>query len=191
MWADAFCDVVLVPGENTDGVADGNQLKAQFHLSAEPDMIAHDAVLSRVGTTLPNSSAKQEGAGLHRHMPIGVDRAWNGGGVAVDRVWGPIICGMAFGRRSTTPCWKGKFGRSEFLCSRTDGGGVDLLQRGDANPLLQLDDFGRGDTCLVRLATKRNLWRWAFGAWDRFDHRGLGQMGGGPRAVGNVRGGLV
>ena len=41
-------------------------------------MIAHDAVLSRVGATLPNSSAKQEGAGLNRHMPIRIDGAGNG-----------------------------------------------------------------------------------------------------------------
>ena len=59
MWADAFCDVVLVPGENADGFADGDQLQAQFHLSAEPGVIADYAVLSRVGATLPNSSAEQ------------------------------------------------------------------------------------------------------------------------------------
>ena len=109
----------------------------------------------------------------------------------MDRVWDSFIGGMAFGWGSATPCRRRKVGRSGFLCSRTDGGGVDLLQRGDANPLLQLDDFGRGDTCLVGLATKRNLWRWAFGAWHRFDRRGLGQMGGGSRAVGNACGGLV
>ena len=40
-------------------------------------MIAHDAVLRRVGATLPNSSAKQEGAGLHWHMPIRIDGAGN------------------------------------------------------------------------------------------------------------------
>ena len=73
MWTDAFCDVVLVPGENADGFADGDQLEAQFHLSAEPDVIADYAVLSRVGATLPNSSAEQEGAGLHRHVPIRID----------------------------------------------------------------------------------------------------------------------
>ena len=78
MWADAFCNVVLMPRENTDGVADGDQLEAQFHLSAEPDMIAHDAILSGVGATLPNSSAEQEGAGLHWHVPIRIDGTGNG-----------------------------------------------------------------------------------------------------------------
>ena len=77
MWADAFGNVVLVPGENADGFADGDQLQAQFHLSAEPDMIAHDAILSGVGATLPNSTAKKEGAGLHWHMPIRIDGAGN------------------------------------------------------------------------------------------------------------------
>ena len=77
MWADAFGNVVLVPGENTDGFPNGDQLQAQFHLSSEPDMIAHDAVLSRVAAALPNSSAEQEGAGLHWHMPIRIDGAGN------------------------------------------------------------------------------------------------------------------
>ena len=78
MWAEAFGDVVLVPGEKTDGFADGDQLQAQFYLSAEPDVIADYAALSRVGATLPNSSAEQEGAGLHRHVPICIDGAWDG-----------------------------------------------------------------------------------------------------------------
>lgn len=84
---------------------------------------------------------------------------------------------MAFGWGCATACRTRKVGRCGFLCSRADGSGHDLLQRGDANPLLQLDDFGRGDTGVVGLATKRNLRGWAIGAWDRFDPRGLGQMG--------------
>ena len=78
MWADAFCNVVLMPRENTDGVADGDQLEAQFHLSAEPDMIPHDAVLSGVGAPFPNLTTKQERAGLDRHVPVGIDGAGNG-----------------------------------------------------------------------------------------------------------------
>ena len=98
---------------------------------------------------------------------------------------------MAFGRGCETSFESRKIGRSGFLCSRTDGGGDDLLQRRDTNPLLQLDDPFRGNAGVVGLATKRNLRHGAFGAWDRFDPRSFGQMGGGTRAVRNACGGLV
>jgi hypothetical protein len=66
-----------VPSEESDGLADGDKLKAELHLAAKPDVIPDDAVFDRVGATFPNSSAEQEGTGLDRHVPVGVDRAWN------------------------------------------------------------------------------------------------------------------
>jgi len=60
MRAESFGDVVLVPGEKSDGLPDGNKLEAKLHLTAEPDMIAHYAVLSWVGATFPDLSAKKK-----------------------------------------------------------------------------------------------------------------------------------
>ena len=77
MGAQPFCDVVLVPGEESYGFADGDELQAELHLTAEPDVIPDDAIFCRVGTALPNSSAEQEGAGLHWHVPIRIDGAGN------------------------------------------------------------------------------------------------------------------
>ena len=76
--ADSFCDVVLVPGEDADGSAVGDKVQAELHLTAEPDVIPDDAIFCWVGATLPNLTTKQEGAGLDRHMPVGIDGEWNG-----------------------------------------------------------------------------------------------------------------
>ena len=77
MGAQPFCDVVLVPGEESDGFADGDKLQAELNLTAEPDVIPDDAIFGRVGATFPNSTMKQEGAGLDRHVPVGIDGAGN------------------------------------------------------------------------------------------------------------------
>jgi len=76
--AEAFCNVVLVPGEESDGFADGDKLQAELHLAAEPDVIPDNAIFGWVGATLPNLTAEQERAGLDRHVPIGIDGAGNG-----------------------------------------------------------------------------------------------------------------
>ena len=60
MGAEAFGDVVLVPGEDADGPADGDKVQAELHLSAEPDMVAHHAIFGRVGGAFPNLSAKKK-----------------------------------------------------------------------------------------------------------------------------------
>jgi len=74
----AFGDVVLVPGEDADGYADGDKAQAELHLAAKPDMIADDPVVSRVGAAFPNLTTEQERAGLDRHVPVCIDRAGNG-----------------------------------------------------------------------------------------------------------------
>jgi len=74
---EAFGDVVLVPGEDADGLADRNQLEAQFHLAAEPDMVAYHAVLNGIMAAFPNLTAKEEGATLDGHVPVRFDRAGN------------------------------------------------------------------------------------------------------------------
>ena len=71
-------DVVFVPGKNADRFTDGDQLEAQLHLAAEPDMVAHHPVLGWVGATLPDFPPEKKGTGLNRHMPIRVDGAGNG-----------------------------------------------------------------------------------------------------------------
>lgn len=78
MGAQSFCDVIPVPSKEADGIADGDKLQAELHLTAKPDVIPDDAIFSRVGAALPNWTAEQERAGLHRHMPIRIDGAWNG-----------------------------------------------------------------------------------------------------------------
>ncbi len=75
---EAFGDVVFVPSEESDRFADGDKLQAELHLAAEPDVIPDDAIFGRVGAALPNLTTKQEGAGLDRHMPVGIDGAGNG-----------------------------------------------------------------------------------------------------------------
>ena len=75
---DSLGDVILVPSKEADGFSDGNKVEAELNLAAKPDVIPDDAIFGRVGATLPNLTTKQEGAGLHRHMPIGIDGAWNG-----------------------------------------------------------------------------------------------------------------
>ena len=60
MGAEAFGDVVLVPGEDADGSADGDKVQAELHLTAEPDVIPDDAIFGRVGATFPNLTTKQE-----------------------------------------------------------------------------------------------------------------------------------
>ena len=74
------------------------------------------------------------------------------GRASVDRVWGSFIGGMAVSWGCAPSCRTGKVGRGGFLWSRTNGGGYDLLQRRDANPLLQLDDPFRGNAGVVGLA---------------------------------------
>ena len=74
---DSLGDVILMPSEESDGFADCNKLEAELHLVAEPDVIPDDAIFGRVRATLPNLTAKQERAGLDRHMPIGIDEAGN------------------------------------------------------------------------------------------------------------------
>ena len=66
-----------MPSEESDGLADGDKLKAELHLAAKPDVIPDDAVFDRVRAALPNSSAEQEGTGLDGHLVVGVDRARN------------------------------------------------------------------------------------------------------------------
>ena len=58
--AEAFSNVVLVLGEDADGPADGDKLQAELHLAAEPNVIADNAVIVRVGTTFPNLATKEE-----------------------------------------------------------------------------------------------------------------------------------
>ena len=64
MGAEAFGDVILVPGEESDGFTDGNEPQAEpqaeLHLPAEPDVISDDAIFGRVGAAVPNLTAKQE-----------------------------------------------------------------------------------------------------------------------------------
>ena len=71
-------DVIFVPGKDADGFADGNQLQAQLHLAAEPDMVSHHAIPGRVGATFPNLTAEEEGAALDGHVPVGIDGPGNG-----------------------------------------------------------------------------------------------------------------
>ena len=78
MRTQAFGDVVLVPGEDADGSADGDKVQAELHLTAEPDVITDNPVFSGVGATFPNLTPKQERAGLDRHVPVCIDRAGNG-----------------------------------------------------------------------------------------------------------------
>ena len=78
MRTEAFGDVVLVPGEDADGSADGDKIQAELHLTAEPDVIPDDAIFGRIGGAFPNLATKQERAGLDRHVPIGIDGAGNG-----------------------------------------------------------------------------------------------------------------
>ena len=77
MRTEAFGDVVLVPGEDAYGFADGDKVQAELHLAAEPDVIPDDAILGRVGATFPDLSAKKKRAGLDRHMPIRINRTRN------------------------------------------------------------------------------------------------------------------
>ena len=60
MRAESFGDVILVPGEESDGFTDGDKLKAELHLAAEPDVIPDDAIFGRVGAALPNLATKEE-----------------------------------------------------------------------------------------------------------------------------------
>ena len=55
---EAFGDVVLVPGEDADGSADGDKVQAELHLTAEPDVIPDNAVFGGVGATFPNLTVK-------------------------------------------------------------------------------------------------------------------------------------
>ena len=55
---EAFGDVVLVPGEDSDGLADRDKVQAKPHLSAEPDVIPDNAVFGGVGATFPNLTVK-------------------------------------------------------------------------------------------------------------------------------------
>ena len=71
-------DVILVPCEDADGLADGDKVQAKLHLAAEPDVIPDDAIFGRVGATFPDLSAKKERAGLDGHMPVGIDGVGNG-----------------------------------------------------------------------------------------------------------------
>jgi hypothetical protein len=73
----------------------------------------------------------------------------------MDRIRHFVVWGMAVSWGCAITCRTGKVGRNGFLLTCTDGGGYDLLQRGDANSLLQLDDFGRGDTGLVWMVAMR------------------------------------
>jgi len=74
----AFGDVILMPGKDANGFTDRNQFQAQFHLAAEPDMVAHHAILCGVGAALPDLAPKEEGTTLDGHMPIRVDGAGYG-----------------------------------------------------------------------------------------------------------------
>ena len=58
--AESFRNVVLVPGEDADGSADGNKVQADLHLTAEPDVVAHHAIFGRIGATFPNLATKEE-----------------------------------------------------------------------------------------------------------------------------------
>ena len=58
MRTEAFGNVVLVPGEDADGPADGDKVQAELHLTAEPNVIPDDAIFRRVGATFPNSTMK-------------------------------------------------------------------------------------------------------------------------------------
>ena len=58
MRAESFGDVVLVPGEKSDGLPDGNKLEAKLHLTAEPDVIPDDAIFGGVGATFPDLTTK-------------------------------------------------------------------------------------------------------------------------------------
>ena len=72
---EALRDVILVPSEDADRFADRDKFQAELYLAAKPDVIPDDAIFGRVGATFPDLSAKQERAGLDRHMPICIDRA--------------------------------------------------------------------------------------------------------------------
>ena len=78
MRTEAFGDVVLVPGEDADGSADGDKVQAELHLTAKPDVIPDYAIFGRVGATFQDLSAKKKRAGLDGHMPVGIDRTWDG-----------------------------------------------------------------------------------------------------------------
>ena len=60
MRSEPFGDVILVPGEDAYGFADGDKVQAELHLSAEPDVIPDDAIFGRVGATFPNLTAKKK-----------------------------------------------------------------------------------------------------------------------------------
>jgi hypothetical protein len=55
---DSFCDVIPVPSKEADWLADGDKVQAELHLTAEPNVIADNAVFVRVGTTFPNLVTK-------------------------------------------------------------------------------------------------------------------------------------
>ena len=78
MRAEPFSDIVLMPGEETDWLADRDKVESELHLAAKPDVIPDDPILGWVGTTFPNLTTKQERAGLDRHVPVRIDRAGNG-----------------------------------------------------------------------------------------------------------------
>jgi hypothetical protein len=70
-------DVVLMPGEDSDRLANGKKLQRQLHLTAKPDMVSDHAVLGRVMASFPDLPAEKKRTGLDRHVPIGVDGTGN------------------------------------------------------------------------------------------------------------------
>jgi len=78
MRAESFRDIVLVPSEDTDWLADRDKVKPELHLATKPDVIADDPVFTGIGATFPNLTTEQELAGLDGHVPIGIDRSRNG-----------------------------------------------------------------------------------------------------------------
>ena len=79
MWGSPVCrrcdggKLVGMPGENPDGLALGKKSPAGLELASDPNMVTGHAELGGERLPLPNMPLVKEGAGLNRHLIIGVD----------------------------------------------------------------------------------------------------------------------